>query len=112
MNPRSQAIMSIAVLTGLIPASFTFANGFIDFTTPSIAIQQVDLFGGTPFHINATLSATGGINWHLDVDTNGNTINNDSSLTSLFTGVLPSEFSVLGLAQLPQQSEKTAFSKK
>jgi hypothetical protein len=73
------------------------AAEIISFYTPATAVQQVNLL-----NIPATLNASGGIQWSLDLDANGNSIpGGASSLNAFFAGTLPSEFAALGVAGAP-----------
>lgn len=61
------------------------------------ALQNVNLLG-----IDAVLFATGPATFTFDVDANNNTIpGGNSSVTTLFTGVLPAAFAPLGVAGAP-----------
>ncbi|MBS0265847.1 MAG: PEP-CTERM sorting domain-containing protein [Planctomycetes bacterium] len=86
----------VAILSSLLSTSSVFA-GIETFTIPSVAAQNVDLFG----IIHTPLVAVGTVKWTLDVDENGNSINSDSSIDAQFHGILPSAFASLGLAGLP-----------
>jgi hypothetical protein len=96
MISRSVFGLVLAIVTAMISASSSDA-GLITFDTPSVAVQEVDLFG----FIHTPLVAVGSVTWNLDVDSNGNTINADSNISALFHGTLPGAFAPLGLAGLP-----------
>jgi hypothetical protein len=97
MIRSGQKILVIAI-TVLIGFASPVQAGIVTFTTPGIAIQDVELFTGTPLQVDATLTAIGSLTWNLDIDANGNTINSDSSVIADFVGTLPAEFGKLGLA--------------
>ena len=100
MNRTTQTIVAVAFALACGFMSPVQA-GMVSFTTPGIAIQNVQLFTGSPVQIDASLTAIGSLTWTLDVDANGNTINSDSFVTAAFFGTLPAEFAVLGLAGVP-----------
>lgn len=91
---RCRMILAIAAVLSSVSASSAIA-GFVSFSVPSVAVQDVQLFPGTPIEVNATLTAVGTVDWNLDVDANGDTINSDSSITAIFHGFLPIEFGPL-----------------
>src|SRR5262245_11186180 len=74
MLRRSQVILAIVAVLSSISASSAVA-GFVSFSVPSVAVQDVQLFPGSPVEINATLAAKGTVDWNLNIDANGNTIN-------------------------------------
>ena len=99
----TRTAQTIIAMTFALMSGFTspVEAGLVSFTTSGIAIQNVQLFTGSPVQIDASLTAIGSLTWTLDIDANGNTINTDSFVTAAFFGTLPTEFAVLGLAGVP-----------
>ena len=95
---QTTIVFAFAIMNGFISP---VQAGVVSFTTPGIAIQNVQLFTGSPVQVDASLTAIGSLTWTLDIDANGNTINSDSFVTAAFFGTLPTEFAVLGLAGVP-----------
>lgn len=65
------------------------------FTTPAEATQTLSLPGlGVP--LSFSLTGTGFVEWHLDVDGSGNSIGSGSFIVSDFQGTLPGSLGPLG----------------
>ena len=89
------AVIAMTMIASMSSATTTYA-GFLEFDTPAVAVQQVNLL-----NVAATLTAVGNLHWKLDVDPTSHAILPDSTIDAFFQGQLPSEFGIFGLAGAP-----------